>query len=317
MENKISANNPIKLTILDLFPSFNELNPKQEEMLLIFQGLNSFFNLKEILSTQKIIEIENNNQTSIIISLIKSNNIMATGFITIKQGEQWITMNYENKNKKLASNLALSLIDCVKLKLFCDVKNKNQINTTFNNISINSSALNLNTNSNYTNRNVNKTKQVINQINLKITKRNTNKALLKGSPIKTNYNQMSTKRSPNKSLYDLNNRIKNPYNEEGGNNNNNNLIKNNNLFSDLYKLNNIGSSRRNNSFNINKCLKKNDFNYDGNRTQKINLNLNLKSNTKDFNFDIGKSNFSKDSLTNKLNRINDNYFNKRELKFFK
>ena len=258
MENKISANNPIKLTILDLFPSFNELNPKQEEMLLIFQGLNSFFNLKEILSTQKIIEIENNNQTSIIISLIKSNNIMATGFITIKQGEQWITMNYENKNKKMASNLALSLIDCVKLKLFCDVKNKNQINTTFNNISINSSALNLNTNSNYTNRNVNKTKQVINQINLKITKRNTNKALLKGSPIKTNYNQMSTKRSPNKSLYDLNNRIKNPYNEEGGNNNNNNLIKNNNFNTFNYMNVNINM---NPYTTISKCsIKKIDLN---------------------------------------------------------
>ena len=183
---------------------------------------------------------------------------MATGFITIKQGEQWITLNYENKNKKMTSNLALSLIDCVKLKLYCDVKNKSQINSTFNNISINTSALNLNTNSNYTNRNVNKTKQVINQINLKITKRNTNKALLKGSPIKTNYNQMSTKRSPNKSLYDLNNRIKNPYNEEGGINNNNNLIKNNNYNTFNYMNVNINM---NPYTTISKCsIKKIDLN---------------------------------------------------------
>ena len=78
--------NPIKLAILDIFPSFIELNPNQEEMFAIFQGLNTFFDLEEILTTHKIIEIENNNQSSVILSLIKSNNIIATGFIIIKQG---------------------------------------------------------------------------------------------------------------------------------------------------------------------------------------------------------------------------------------
>ena len=315
MENKISTNNHIKLTILDLFPSFNELNPKEEEMLLIFQGLNSFFNLKEILSTQKIIEIENTNQTSIIISLIKSNNIMATGFITIKQGEQWITLNYENKNKKMTSNLALSLIDCIKLKLYCDVKNKSQINSTFNNISINTSALNLNTNSNYTNRNVNKTKQVINQINLKITKRNTNKALLKGSPIKTNYNQMSTKRSPNKSLYDLNNRIKNPYNEEGGINNNNNLIKNNNFNTFNYMNVNINM---NPYTTISKCsIKKIDLNSSSKtRNSKIakkksanNNYTSLRTTNNNNNLGIKKMNTS----TCSLNTVNKNKNKKSRL----
>jgi hypothetical protein len=84
--------------------------------------------------------------------------------VNIKQGEQWVTFNYENKNKKLNTNLALSLMDCIKIKLFCEVKNKSLINSTFTNI--NNSALNINTNSNgnfATNRN-NKVRPAINQI---------------------------------------------------------------------------------------------------------------------------------------------------------
>ena len=73
MEKKSKMKNPIKLAILDIFPSFKELNPNQEEMFAIFQGLNSFFDLEEFLTSHKIIEIENNNQSSLIISLIKSN----------------------------------------------------------------------------------------------------------------------------------------------------------------------------------------------------------------------------------------------------
>ena len=183
MEKNSETNNPIKLTVLDIFPSYNELNPTQEEMLLIFQGLNHFFDLKEILSIKKIIEIQNNNQLSIIVSLIKSNNIIATGIINIKQGEQWITFNYENKNKKTPSNLVLSLIDCIKLKIYVEVNNL--INSTFNNI--NTSVVNTNTNVHLTNK-ANKTKPIISQISLKISKRNANnKVLLKGSPLKTNY----------------------------------------------------------------------------------------------------------------------------------
>ena len=206
MEKNISANSTIKLIILDIFPSYNELNPTQEEMLLIFQGLNSFFDLNEILTTKKQIEIQNNNQSTIIVSLIKSNNIIATAFVNIKQGEQWVTFNYENKNKKINTNLALSLMDCIKLKLFCEVKSKSLINSTFTNI--NNSALNINSNSNgnfASNRN-NKVRPAINQINLKISKRNiNNKILLKGSPMKTNYDMNISKRSPKRDLFDHNN----------------------------------------------------------------------------------------------------------------
>jgi hypothetical protein len=109
---------PIKILILDLFPSYSELNPKDEEILIIFEGLNFFFNLKDLLSTHNKIELVNYNQSSIIVSLIKSNNIIASGNINLKYGEQWGTMNSENK-KRPNMNLALCLIDFIKLKIFC------------------------------------------------------------------------------------------------------------------------------------------------------------------------------------------------------
>ena len=309
MEKKSSMNNPIKITILDLFPSLNELNPKHEEMLLIFQGLNSFFNLKEVLTSKKKIEIENTNQSPIIISLIKSNNIIAAGYINIKQGEQWITLNYENKNKKMTTNLALSLIDCVKLKIFCDIKNKNPINTTFNNININNSALNINTNVNYTNRNNNKTKHVISQMNLKISKRNTNKILSKGSPIKTSYNKISNRRSPNKNLYDINNNIKMPNNNDELNTNN--LIKSNNFNTFNYMSVNINM---NPYTTISKCnIKKIDLN-SSNKTRNSKIAKKKSTNdnytslrTTNNNYGIKKMNTSTCSLTT----INKNKNNKK------
>ena len=90
------------------------------------------------------------------------------------------------------------------------------------------------------------------------------------------------------------------------------LNNNKSLFCDLYKTNNLGkSSRRNNSFNFKKYIKNDDFNFDGNKTQKKYIN----SGTKDFNFDKLKNDFYKENITNKLNKMNDNYFS-RELKFF-
>ena len=258
METNCPSPEPIKISLLDIFPSFIELNPKQEEMLLIFQGLNNFYNLKEMLTLHNKIEIENNEQSSILISLIKSSTIIASGFITIKQGEQWITLNYENKNKKNSSNLAFNLMDCIKLKIYCELKNKSQINTTFNNININNSSLNINTNINYSNRNNNnnKGKNVINQINLKISKKNiNNKILLKGSPSKGFREKNINRRSPNKDLYDFNNNLKIPNNEDILNNN---LLKSSNFNTFNYMNVNINM---NPYTTISKCsIKKIDLN---------------------------------------------------------
>ena len=72
-------------------------------------------------------------------------------------------MTYENK-KKSNMNLALSLIDCIKLKIVCDFKNKNTISTNNSNIN-NSSYFSPN---NSTNLNTNKIKHNINQKKKKI-----------------------------------------------------------------------------------------------------------------------------------------------------
>ena len=88
----------------------------------------------------------------------------------------------------------MSLIDCIRLKIYIEANNL--ISGTFN--SINSSAINIHTNSNvhFTNKS-NKTKPVISQINLKISKRNiNNKALLKGPPVKTNYEISLNRKNP-------------------------------------------------------------------------------------------------------------------------
>ena len=73
---------------------------RKNELDIIFQGLDIFYNLFELLSTKKEITLKTNNRRSIIISLIKLNNLFATCVFNIKQGEHWITFSYENKKKK-------------------------------------------------------------------------------------------------------------------------------------------------------------------------------------------------------------------------
>ena len=194
--------------ILDLYPTYSELNPSDEEFLLIFEGLNVFFNLKDLLKSHKKIEINNINQSSITVSLIKSNNIIASGYINLKHGEQWITMNTENK-KKSNMNLALVLIDCIKLKIFCEMKNINKSNISTNISNANNSSLNLtniNNSITLTIRNINKPNQNINQMNLKISKKHINsKKLLKCSPKKINLDIYDSRRSPKVNISDYRN----------------------------------------------------------------------------------------------------------------
>ena len=222
--------NPIKIIILDLYPTYSELNPSDEELLIIFEGLNIFFNLKDLLTSHKKIEINNINQSSIIVSLIKTNNIIASGYINLKHGEQWITMNSENK-KKSNMNLALVLIDCIKLKIFCEMKNINKTSISTNVSNANNSSLNLtniNNSINLTNRNINKPNQNINQLNLKISKKNTNsKKFLKCSPKKINLDIYESRRSPKVNISDYRN-IKYSTNTNNYSNSNYNSINHQN-----------------------------------------------------------------------------------------
>ena len=264
-----SNNSPcIKIIILDLYPSYSELNPTNEEMLLIFEGINIYYYLKDLLTSHQKIEIKNNNQSSILISLIKTNNILASGSINLKNGEQWVTMNSDNK-KKQNTNLALSLIDCIKLKIFCEIKNinKNGINSNSNNVNNNSiNITNLNNSVNLTNRNMNKTKQKINQMNLKISKKNINNKIVKGSPNKNNLDIYSTRRSPKASLNSYN-KIK--YATSGLTNKN--FLKYNN--SNFNSINHQNSIKKDNTAycTINKnSIKKIDMN-SSNKTRNSNL----------------------------------------------
>ena len=68
--------------------------------LFFSENLDKFYNLYELLENKTELTIDIKNKTSINISLIKSNNIFASCFYNIKQGEQWLTFSYENKKKK-------------------------------------------------------------------------------------------------------------------------------------------------------------------------------------------------------------------------
>ena len=119
-KNTPPEENSITIKLLDIYPSINELKQQKNEMDIICQGLDIFHNLFELLSTKKEITLKINNRTSIIISLIKLNNLFATCVFNIKPGEHWITFSYENK-KQRDSSLAKSLINCIKIKLNCEI----------------------------------------------------------------------------------------------------------------------------------------------------------------------------------------------------
>ena len=109
----------IKLTFLDLFPSFEEIDSNNEGITINFQDFSFSYDLSELIKTRDELLIPNQipNQ-AIKVFLLKSGNIYATGPLTIKNGEQWVTFSYEHK-KRTSTNLALSLIDCIKIKFLC------------------------------------------------------------------------------------------------------------------------------------------------------------------------------------------------------
>ena len=145
MEKKDSKNLVnIKLTFLDLFPSLEEIDSTNEGITINFQNSSFSYNLSELIKSLDELFIPNQipNQT-IKVFLLKSDSIYASGPFTIKNGEQWVTFAYEHK-KKTSLNLALSLIDCIKIKFLCkmdfiisnpDKENMNNIltNTEFPN----------------------------------------------------------------------------------------------------------------------------------------------------------------------------------------
>ena len=105
MDKTDSKNQSIKITFLEINPPINELIKNKEEINIIFQGHDNFYDFKKYLSSKIPIQL-NRYKKSLIITLLKSNNILATGLFTVRQGEQYIIFNYENK-KKIVSTKAV------------------------------------------------------------------------------------------------------------------------------------------------------------------------------------------------------------------
>lgn len=173
-KNSSSKEDLIKIKLIDIFPSMNDLKQQNNEIDIIFQGLNIFYNLFELLASKTEITIKINNKSSIIITLIKNNDLLATSIFNIKQGEQWITFTYENKKKKDTS-LAQSLMNCIKIKLNCEIDHNNNSNNIINYKKLKFNNLGNNSKQNYSST---------------ITEENNNYKSL--SYIETNFNKIKT-----------------------------------------------------------------------------------------------------------------------------
>ena len=178
----------IRIKLLDIFPTIKELQQQQNDLDIIFQGLDIFYNLIELLKSKIELTINTKNKTSIIISLIKSNNIFATCVFNIKQGEQWVTFSYENKKKKEAS-FAQSLIDCIKLKLNCEIsknitKKKKNKNINLNSKKINNNIKNINPKniSNYTTYTTEENNKIPNKMKIIPSSKGLKNISIEGSP---------------------------------------------------------------------------------------------------------------------------------------
>ena len=286
----------IKIKLLDIFPSLNELMQQQEELDIIFQGLDIFYNLYELLETKTELTINIKNKNSIIISLIKSSNIFATCFYTIKQGEQWITFSYENKKKKETS-FAQSLIDCIKIKINCDFfQDKNILG---NSLILNTKKLNFN----YNNKN-NYLKQNSNYSSL-TTEENFRTTNNKTSKIFSNkgFKNISLECSPKEKLAEKAkySYIKHEYS------------KNNKSNKELNTLNRLKNKNSNNkitvddlNLRINKIVDANN----SNEESKLNLTQNQKTkkkNASNNNLDMVKYSNKNINIYNKDNKLYNNF----------
>ena len=131
MEHKNDhKNNIIKITFLEIIPPINEIIKPKEDLNIIFQGNDTFYDFKKYLLSKNPIQI-NYNKKSIIMTLLKNNNIFATGFFSIRQGEQNIFFNYENNKKNISTKIVKinNLSECLRIKIFCEFENLSTIST--------------------------------------------------------------------------------------------------------------------------------------------------------------------------------------------
>ena len=113
----------IKLILLDIFPSLEEVNNNNSEIITIsFQDNDLTYDIADLLLSKKELDLEfSQNTINAKINLNKDQILYASGLLPIKNSEQWITLSYENKKTQGNSSLALSLINCIKLKINCKI----------------------------------------------------------------------------------------------------------------------------------------------------------------------------------------------------
>ena len=138
MEKKNYENKMIKITLLEIKPPLKQLEKNNNEISIIFQGINVFYNIRRLLLNNTEIKI-NDCKNSIIMSLVKSDTIFASTLFNIKPGENWVTFNYESK-KKTSLKPNLNYIDCIKIKMLCQLEEKlnNKKNLSNNKNKVNS-----------------------------------------------------------------------------------------------------------------------------------------------------------------------------------
>jgi hypothetical protein len=127
MERTDNKNQTMKLTFIDIYPPINELAKNKEEINIIFQGHDNFYDFKKYLLSKTPIQLIRYKK-SLMMTLLKSNNIMATGLLNVRQGEQNVIFTYEDKKKntlKKAININ-NLLDSIKIKIFCEFDNINK-----------------------------------------------------------------------------------------------------------------------------------------------------------------------------------------------
>ena len=122
MDLKSYQNIEIKIIILEIVPSLKSLERNNDQISIIFQGINVIYNLRKLLIGKTEILI-NNCKSSLIISLLKSDRVFATSLFKITYGEQWITFNYDSKNTSVLK-LNIKSLDTIRMKVKCERKIK-------------------------------------------------------------------------------------------------------------------------------------------------------------------------------------------------
>ena len=117
-----SSTNKITLEVIDIFPPADELLVDNNKYTIYIPTTNEEYSITDLVNKETNIEIPSDKK-SFNLQLLKNKNLMCHTNFLLSKGNQWIT--FKEKNKK--NNLAIDLIDCIKLK-FNIIKDKNNLN---------------------------------------------------------------------------------------------------------------------------------------------------------------------------------------------